>query len=118
MLYNTSKKLLIVTIPFLFTGCFSLFNSGDRTYNSSSYAYKKHKQTASNTKMRNSKAMHRATMRPYVVFGKKYYPTVAHVNDRFTGIASWYGPKFHAKKQVMVKHIICMQGQQHIKHFQ
>jgi rare lipoprotein A len=42
--------------------------------------------------------MHRATMRPYEVFGKKYYPTVAHVDDEFTGIASWYGPKFHAKK--------------------
>ncbi|MEA3290506.1 MAG: septal ring lytic transglycosylase RlpA family protein [Campylobacterota bacterium] len=48
--------------------------------------------------MRNSKAMHRATMRPYVVFGKKYHPTVAHVYDKFTGIASWYGPDFHAKK--------------------
>jgi len=98
LLFNTSKKLLIVIVPFIFTGCFSLFDSANRSYHSSSYAYKKHQQTASNTKMRNSKAMHRATMRPYVVFGKKYYPTVAHVNDQFTGIASWYGPKFHAKK--------------------
>ncbi|MEA3354398.1 MAG: septal ring lytic transglycosylase RlpA family protein [Campylobacterota bacterium] len=50
------------------------------------------------TNMRNSKAMHRATMRPYIVFGKKYHPTVAHVYDKFTGVASWYGPDFHAKK--------------------
>ncbi len=42
--------------------------------------------------------MHRATMRPYVVMGKKYYPTVAHINDQFRGVASWYGPDFHAKK--------------------
>jgi len=98
LLFNISKKFLIVAVPLLFSGCFSLFDSGDRSYYSSSHAYKEHKKSASSTKMNNSKAMHRATMRPYIVFGKKYYPTVAHVDDKFTGIASWYGPKFHAKK--------------------
>ncbi|RXJ87106.1 septal ring lytic transglycosylase RlpA family lipoprotein [Arcobacter sp. CECT 8985] len=48
--------------------------------------------------MRNSKAMHRATMRPYEIAGKWYYPTVAKVNDTQRGIASWYGPNFHARK--------------------
>jgi len=52
--------------------------------------------TTSNIK--NSKAMHRATMRPYTVLGKKYYPTVARIGDKLSGIASWYGPDFHAKK--------------------
>jgi rare lipoprotein A len=56
------------------------------------------REVIGNAKIRNSKAMHRATMRPYEVFGKKYYPTVARVDDKFKGIASWYGPKFHAKK--------------------
>jgi rare lipoprotein A len=42
--------------------------------------------------------MHRATMRPYRVAGKTYYPTLAHVGDEFRGIASWYGPNFHAKR--------------------
>ncbi len=42
--------------------------------------------------------MHRATMRPYTVMGKKYYPTLARVGDDLNGIASWYGPNFHAKK--------------------
>jgi len=37
-------------------------------------------------------------MRPYEVFGKKYYPTLARISDECRGIASWYGPKFHAKK--------------------
>lgn len=46
----------------------------------------------------NSEAMHRATMRPYNVFGIRYYPFVANVGDQFDGIASWYGPDFHAKK--------------------
>jgi rare lipoprotein A len=38
------------------------------------------------------------TMRPYVIRGIKYYPTVVSVGDRFTGNASWYGPDFHGKK--------------------
>lgn len=42
--------------------------------------------------------MHRATMRPYKVHGKWYYPTLAKVGDIQRGVASWYGPNFHAKK--------------------
>ena len=36
-------------------------------------------------------------MRPYVIRGIKYYPTIVSVGDRFTGNASWYGPDFHGK---------------------
>ncbi|MCP4969485.1 MAG: septal ring lytic transglycosylase RlpA family protein [Arcobacter sp.] len=42
--------------------------------------------------------MHRATMRPYKIAGKWYYPTLAKVGDVQGGIASWYGPNFHSKK--------------------
>ncbi|MBU3013624.1 septal ring lytic transglycosylase RlpA family protein [Poseidonibacter lekithochrous] len=42
--------------------------------------------------------MHRATLRPYTVFGEDYYPFIPNINDQFSGIASWYGPNFHAKK--------------------
>jgi rare lipoprotein A len=38
-----------------------------------------------------------ATMRPYVVHGKKYYPQTVSVGDTFRGRASWYGPNFHGK---------------------
>ncbi|WP_456485141.1 septal ring lytic transglycosylase RlpA family protein [Hydrogenimonas sp.] len=44
---------------------------------------------------RSSKAIHRATLRPYTVNGKRYYPTVVSVGWRQDGIASWYGPNFH-----------------------
>ncbi|MEA3384431.1 MAG: septal ring lytic transglycosylase RlpA family protein [Campylobacterota bacterium] len=84
----------------LINGCTTKRYS-NKGYHSSSYSYKQNKRletTNQPTKIRNSKAMHRATMRPYVVFGKKYHPTIAHINDDFTGIASWYGPDFHAKK--------------------
>ena len=42
--------------------------------------------------------MHKYTMRPYTVFGIKYYPFIANIGDEFDGIASWYGPDFHSKK--------------------
>ena len=38
-----------------------------------------------------------ATMRPYVVRGIRYHPTVVNVGDKFHGNASWYGPNFHGK---------------------
>jgi rare lipoprotein A len=37
------------------------------------------------------------TMRPYVIRGIRYYPTVVSVGDEFRGNASWYGPDFHGK---------------------
>lgn len=93
MLFHMSKILLILGITIVFSGCTkTIYSSG---------VYKSYKQTVdyvSPQKMKNSKAMHRATMRPYVVFGKKYYPTMVRVNQQFKGIASWYGPNFHAKK--------------------
>ena len=47
--------------------------------------------------MRDSEAIQRATMRPYTVRGKTYRPHPVKVGDTFDGIASWYGPDFHAK---------------------
>jgi len=44
-----------------------------------------------------SRAVHKATMRPYSVNGVKYYPTVVKVGEKFRGRASWYGPNFHGK---------------------
>lgn len=92
------KYLVFFILTILLTGCGSKKYSS--SYYSKSYAYSQNQKLngSGTTKMRNSSAMHRATMRPYVVFGKKYYPTVAHVDDTFTGVASWYGPDFHAKK--------------------
>ncbi|WP_104748333.1 septal ring lytic transglycosylase RlpA family protein [Helicobacter cetorum] len=51
-----------------------------------------------NSGMRDSNAIQRATMRPYQVGGKWYYPTKVDLGESFDGIASWYGPNFHAKK--------------------
>jgi rare lipoprotein A len=37
-------------------------------------------------------------MRPYTVGGITYRPTYVKVGDTMRGIASWYGPGFHAKQ--------------------
>ena len=83
-----SAAFLIFCSTFLFTGC-----STKQTYDYSSY-----RKDTGDKSINNSEAMHRATMRPYNVFGIRYYPFVANVGDQFDGIASWYGPDFHAKK--------------------
>ena len=83
-----SVAFLIFCSSFLFTGC-----STKQTYDYNSY-----RKDTGDKSINNSEAMHRATMRPYNVFGIRYYPFVANVGDQFDGIASWYGPDFHAKK--------------------
>jgi len=92
-LMNRSILILSIFVIFFMTGCSrTIYSTG---------VYKSYKQTytaIAPEKVRDSKAMHRATMRPYVVFGKKYYPTTVRINQQFEGIASWYGPNFHAKK--------------------
>jgi len=100
LLLNLNKKLLFFIISSIFfVGCSSKYDYTNRSYySSSSYSSNSNYTSTGKSKIRDSKAMHRATMRPYEVFGKKYYPTVARIDDEFKGIASWYGPNFHAKK--------------------
>lgn len=92
------NKIIVLSSVVFFAGCSSKSYYSSNNYYSKSYANQQHKQTVGKTKINNSAAMHRATMRPYEVFGKTYHPTLAHINDQFDGIASWYGPDFHAKK--------------------
>lgn len=93
---------LLFLILFLITGCVRKRSSYDysRNYNSNNngVSLTSTYSPSSSSKIRNSKAMHRATMKPYNVFGKWYHPTVAKVGDELEGIASWYGPNFHSKK--------------------
>lgn len=89
--YSLTASLLVGGL--LFTGC----SSKSSPPVSQSEINKIYKYTP-NTNIRNSKAMHRATLRSYEVFGVRYYPKIANVGDDFKGIASWYGPNFHAKK--------------------
>lgn len=47
---------------------------------------------------RDSEEIQRATMKPYEVNGKWYYPERVKIGETYEGIASWYGPNFHNKQ--------------------
>ena len=87
--FKNSLLIGLLISLFLFTGC---------SQKSSQTDYNKFYKDTKNSKINNSEQMHKYTMRPYNVFGIKYYPFVANIGDDFTGIASWYGPDFHSKK--------------------
>lgn len=87
---NKISVIVFLSSLFLFTGCSQKNYSGNYSVGGS--------KTSPSEEIKNSPAMHRATMRPYEVFGKMYYPTLAKVGDEQSGIASWYGPNFHEKK--------------------
>lgn len=83
------RSFIFLLVVFIFTGCSSrqyVYSGGSSSNNN-----------VSTGKIKNSANMHRATMRPYTVLGKKYYPTKVSIGDSFSGIASWYGPNFHNK---------------------
>ena len=90
LLISNKLFLILLTIIFL-SSC-----SNKNNYSSNSYKKTRYEKLKKQD-MKNSKAMHRATMRSYVIRGKRYYPTKTYIGKKFSGIASWYGPDFHAK---------------------
>lgn len=64
---------------------------------SSSYVYYDYEEPTNYSSHIGKKNYKHPTMRPYVVGGVKYYPTVVSVGDKFYGRSSWYGPNFHGK---------------------
>lgn len=83
------KSFLFLITILIFTGC----SSREYTYSQPSSS-----RTNASGEIKNSPNMHRATMKPYTVLGKTYYPTQVSVGDSFSGISSWYGKDFHNKK--------------------
>jgi rare lipoprotein A len=88
-IFKNSLFLALFFSIFLFTGCSQKSFDGD---------IDKFYKDTHNSKINNSREMHKYTMRPYTVFGIQYYPFIAKIGDEFDGIASWYGPDFHSKK--------------------
>lgn len=83
--------------------------NSDRYYDGNTYSAQSGKQTKveseipppENIKLgdaRDSEAIQRATMKPYQINGKWYYPQKVQIGENWDGIASWYGPNFHNKK--------------------
>ena len=92
MLYlKLIKYLFILLGAFVLIGCSSRSVGPYQSYQRGNYLPK-------NGKINNSSSIQKATMRPYRVAGKTYYPTTVSVGETFSGIASWYGKDFHGKK--------------------
>ncbi len=87
---------IIVTAALFMTACST---RGPGTYRSHNYSPSKTYSDDRNLYRSTppKKKYSHATMRPYVVRGVKYYPTVVNAGDTFRGTASWYGPNFHGK---------------------
>ncbi len=88
MLYQI-RKIIALSLILFFVGC---SNMPRNYYYEGNYYHPIHH------KINNSVAMQKATMRPYSVDGKIYYPTIVQTGNTYTGIASWYGPNFHGKR--------------------
>ncbi len=80
---------LSIFVILLFTGCSG--KSVLPSFGSST------SQPSGEEKIINTPGMHKATMRPYQINGKWYYPTTVEIGQEFDGIASWYGEDFHGK---------------------
>lgn len=78
----------------LLSGCST---RGTRTYTNFGETKTYSSDSSSHSSVINQKDYKHPTMRPYVIRGKKYYPTVVNAGDKFRGNASWYGPDFHGK---------------------
>jgi rare lipoprotein A len=83
-------SLVLAAVLLLSTGC--------STRKTSSYSGGKYTGSSGAKKSSKTRTYNKATMRPYTVHGKRYYPTVVNVGETFHGTASWYGPKFHGRK--------------------
>jgi len=87
------KLISIALVGVMIAGCSTRgvkSHSAKKTTTGSTKRY-----TSSNSK-KDGSYVH-PTMRPYTVFGKRYYPTKVRVGEKFTGISSWYGPDFDGK---------------------
>ena len=88
------KLISIALAGVMITGCSTRGVKGHSAKKSTSSSTTKHYAQPSSKK--SSDYVH-PTMRPYTVFGKRYYPTKVRVGETFNGISSWYGPDFDGK---------------------
>jgi rare lipoprotein A len=90
-------KLFLLIFVIFFGGC--TIKSGSYSYQPTkpSQKYPSAQLAMNSSNVYKSNGDLQATMRPYTVMGKEYYPTIVRVGDTFNGRASWYGPDFHGK---------------------
>lgn len=91
---NKLSFFVVILLLIFLSGCST---RGTRTYTNLGETKTYSSDSRSHNSAINQKDYKHPTMRPYVIRGIKYYPTVVNVGDEFVGNASWYGPDFHGK---------------------
>ncbi len=91
---NKIFTLFLIFIVIVFSGCST---RGKKAYIKYSPPKTYSADKNSHSQNMDKKSYSHPTMKPYTIRGIKYYPSIAHVGDKFSGIASWYGPNFHGK---------------------
>ena len=91
---SSKKYFFLVLSIFILSGCST---RGTKVYSSYKSASSSDYDSSNSSPKMDKKTYSHPTMRPYTIRGVKYYPTVVNVGDKFSGIASWYGPDFHGK---------------------
>ena len=93
------NKLISIFLILLLVFLLGCSTRGTHSYrNNNNYKPKEYSADKSYHNARpDKKTYSHPTMRPYVVRGIRYHPTVVSVGDFFKGNASWYGPDFHGK---------------------
>ncbi len=93
---NKFFSIVLIVLVLFFSACST---RGKRVYNAHRYSEPKSYSLDrdDHSSVMDKKTYSHPTMRPYVIRGIRYYPTVVSVGDRFDGRASWYGPDFHGK---------------------
>jgi len=94
---NKIYSLLLLLVIFVMSGCSTRGISVYQDYDASSNLKTYSPNSNNHSKTMDKKTYSHPTMRPYVIRGIRYHPTVVSVGDRFKGNASWYGPDFHGK---------------------
>ncbi len=87
------RSVAVVLSAIVITGCST---RGLKSHGSNQSATTPTKHYAAENSKQDGSYVH-PTMRPYTVFGKRYYPTKVRVGEKFSGISSWYGPDFDGK---------------------
>ncbi len=90
-------KIILGIFVLMISGCTTHKGSYSYQPTKSSKKYPSDKLDASPSNLTKKNGESIASMRPYTVLGKEYYPTVVSVGDSFSGRASWYGADFHGK---------------------
>ncbi len=91
---NKLISIILIILVFFVSACST---RGKRVYNSNNAPKSYSADKNAHSSVMDKKTYSHPTMRPYVIRGIRYYPTVVSVGDSFDGRASWYGPDFHGK---------------------